>query len=206
MSNHWQDLRYGVRILFKNPGFTTIAVLTLALGIGANTAIFNIVNAVLFRTLPFRNADELVDIYLTDRIQKDQLPLSPSTYLSLKKNNKVFSEMAAVSNKGWAVNLTGSGEPERLQGFQVSADFFHLFGAAPALGRAFTAEDDRPGSNRVVILSQEFWQRRFGGSADMLGRSLCLNGASYTVIGVMPASFRLFGADVWTPIAFTPAE
>jgi putative ABC transport system permease protein len=206
MNNLWQDLRYGARILLKNPGFTAIAVLTLALGMGANTAIFSVVNAVLLRSLPYQKANELVDIFLTNSKHEDQWALSPVVYLNLKENNTVFTEMAAISNKGWAANLTGQGEPERLQGFQISADLFRLLGVAPLQGRSFSATEDSPGNNRVVILSHKIWQRRFGGDADLIGHSINLNGAAYTVVGVMPADFRLFDADVWTPLAFTTAD
>jgi putative ABC transport system permease protein len=207
MNNLWQDLRYGVRMLFKNPGFTSIAVLTLALGMGANTAIFSVVNAVLLRPLPYHKAKELVDIYLTNTRNEGQGPISPVTYLNLKKNNSVFTEMAALSVKGWAANLTGNGEPERLQGFQVSANLFQLLGVVPAHGRTFTVEEDQPGNNRVVILSYELWQRRFGSDADLIGHSINLNGATHTVIGVMPADFRVFTkTDLWTPLAFTLAN
>src|SRR5262245_28173129 len=119
MNNLWKDLRYGKRMLLKNSGFTIIAVATLALGIGANTAIFSVVNAVLLRPLPYHNANELMDIYSANKNDVEyQGPISPVTYLNLKKNNGVFTEMAAISNKGWAVNLTGTGEAERLQGYQ----------------------------------------------------------------------------------------
>src|SRR5262245_32658999 len=206
MNNLWQDLRYGARILFKNPGFTAIAVLTLALGMGANTAVFSVVNAVLLRSLPYQKANELVDIYLTNSRQEDQWALSPVIYLNLKENNTVFREMAAISNKGWAANLTGHGEPERLQGYQISAGLFHLLGVVPLLGRTFSAAEDYPGNNHVVIISHEIWLRRFGGDVDLIDHSIKLNGAAYTVVGVMPADFRLFGADVWTPLAFTTAD
>src|SRR5262245_18162344 len=203
----FQDLRFGVRMLLKKPGFALIAVLTLALGIGANTAIFSVVNAVLLRSLPYQRADELVKIYSTNTLNDGEGLISPVTYLNLKNQNGVFSEMAATDARGWAANLTGDGEPERLQGNKVSANLFHMLGAAPVQGRTFVAEEDRPGNNRVVVLSHELWQRRFGGAADLIGRSINLNGLNYTVIGVMPADFRYYQkTDLWTPIAFTPAD
>lgn len=206
MYNLWQDLRYGARMLCKTPGFTSISVLTLALGIGANTAIFSLVNAVLLRSLPYQNAHDLVDIYLTDTRNQEQWALSPVIYLNLKKNNSVLAEMAAISNKGWPANFTGRGEPERLQGYQVSAEFFHLLGVVPVQGRSFLAEEDHPGNNRVAIISHELWRRRFGGNAELIGHSINLNGVAYTVVGVLPSDFRIFGADVWTPLAFTAAD
>ena len=202
----WQDLRYGFRLLLKTPGFTFVAVLTLALGIGANTAIFSVVNAVLLQPLPYANADELVMFYNTQG-GDTKWPLSPVGYLYLKSRNSVFTDVAALSNKGWPANLTGAAEPERLQGFQVSANLFQLLGVAPEQGRAFLSEEDRPGGNRVVVLSHELWQRRFAADPQIIGQALTLNGDSYTVIGVMPTDFRFFTkTDLWTPLAFTATD
>ena len=204
----FQDLRYGVRMLRKNPGFTAIAVLTLALGIGANTAIFSVVNAVLLQPLPYPQADELVTIYNTSGGEtRWRWPLSPRVYLNLKSHDSISTDVAALSNKGWPANLTDRGEPERLQGFQVSANLFSLLGVAPPQGRAFLSEEDRPGKNRVVVLSHELWQRRFAADPHVVGQALTLNGDSYTVIGVMPADFRfLTRTDLWTPLAFTATD
>src|ERR1044071_2188275 len=200
----WQDLRYAIRMLRHDAPFTVVAVLTLALGIGMNTAIFSIVNAVLLQPLPYANADALVTIYNTSG-GDSKFPLSPIAFLNLKRNNSVFTDVAALSNKGWAANLTGRGEAERLQGFQVSANLFSLLGVAPRTGRAFVEEEDRPGGNHVVVLSNELWQRRFGGDAQIFGQTITLNGDSYTVLGVMPESFRFFTkTDLWTPLAITP--
>ena len=202
----FQDLRYGVRMLRKNPGFTAIAVLTLALGIGANTAIFSVVNAALLQPLPYAQADELVAIYNTPGGEA-RWPLSPRAYLNLKSRISVFTDVAALSNKGWPANFTDGGEPERLQGFQVSANLFLLLGIAPEQGRAFLSEEDRPGKNRVVLLSHELWQRRFAGDPRIVGQALTLNGDSYTVVGVMPADFRFLAkTDLWTPLAFTTVD
>src|SRR5262245_22650361 len=204
-----QDIRYGVRMLLKNPAFTVLAIVTLALGIGANTAIFSVVNAVLFRSLPYLNADELVTIFMSPRGDEPEsrFPFAPAPYLNLRNNNNSFSDVAALSNKGWPVNLTNAGDPERLQGFQVSDNLFSVLGVNPQLGRAFSPEEDRPGSNQVVVLSNEFWQRRFGGDRNVIGRTLTLNGQNYTVIGVMPSDFRFYTkTDVWTTLAFDPKE
>ena len=204
-----QDLRYGLRMLLKNPGFTLIAILTLALGIGANTAIFSVVNAVLLQPLPYTKADELAFIYLrTDRDPPDSgFPFSPAAYLNLKSHNTVFTDVAALSNKGWPANLTGAGEPERLQGFEISSNLFPLLQASPELGRTFVSEEDRPGAAHVVVLSHELWQRRFSGASDVLGRQLTLNNETYTVVGVMPPEFRYYTkTDLWTPLAFTVTE
>ncbi|HSE98975.1 MAG TPA: ABC transporter permease, partial [Blastocatellia bacterium] len=201
-----QDVRYGARMLRKNPGFTLVAVLTLALGIGANTAIFSVVNAVLLQPPPYAKAHELAAVYNTVG-GKTRWPLSPMAYLNLKSRNSVFSDIGALSNKGWPANLTGAGEPERLQGFQVSANLFSLLGVAPQQGRAFLDEEDRPGANRVVVLSHELWQRRFAADPQIIGQALTLNGDSYTVVGVMPADFRFLArTDLWTPLAFTAAD
>ncbi|MBO0797679.1 MAG: ABC transporter permease [Blastocatellia bacterium] len=203
----FQDLRFGLRMLLKTPGFTAIAVITLALGIGANTAIFSVVNAVLLRSLPYQEPDELALVYSTNTRNEGENVISPVTYLNLLRHNRVFSEMAALDVRGWGANLTGDREPERLQGQKVSGNLFHMLGVAPVRGRTFLAEEDRPGFNRVVVLSHALWQRRFGGDDGLIGRKIDLNGEAYTIIGVMPADFRYYGkTDLWTPIAFTPAE
>jgi putative ABC transport system permease protein len=204
-----KDIRYGVRMLLKNPAFTLLAIVTLALGIGANTAIFSVVNAVLFRSLPYVNADDLVSIFMSSRGDEPEsrIPFAPAGFLNLRANSKSFSDVAALSNKGWPVNLTNAGEPERLQGFQVSSNLFSLLGINPEQGRTFSPDEDRPGSNHVVVLSNDFWQRRFGSEANVVGSTLTLNGESYTVIGVMPPDFRFYAkTDVWTPLAFDPKE
>jgi putative ABC transport system permease protein len=206
MQSIWQDIRFGARMLVKKPGFTLIAVITLALGIGANTAIFSVVNAVLLQPLPYAKAEELVEIYRTPG-GEETWPFPPAAYLNLKSRNTVFSDIAALDNRGLPANLTGWGEPERLQGFKVSANFFTLLGIAMRQGRTFLPEEDRPGANRVVVISHEIWLRRFGGDPQLIGRSLNLNGDSYTVIGVTPVGYR-FGAraDLWAPLAFTAAD
>ena len=204
-----QDLRFGLRMLWKNPAFTLIAILTLALGIGANTAIFSVVNAVLLQPLPYANANELSSIYLSTGGEsvESRFPFSPAAYINLKTHNAVFTDIAALSNKGWPANLTGAGAPERLQGFQVSANLFSLLGVNAELGRTFVAEEDQPGPNRVVVLSHALWKRRFGGDRDVLGSKLNLNGETYTVVGVLPSDFRYYTkTDLWTPLAMSVAE
>ena len=164
------------------------------------------VNAVLLQPLPYAKADELVLVIRTPG-GEERWPFSPGAYLDLKNRNTVFTETAALSNKGWPANLTEWGEPERLQGYAVSANLFPLLGIAPAQGRTFYDEEDRPGENRVVVLSHELWQRRFGADPELIGQAITLNGASYTVIGVMPADFRFYTkTDLWTPLAFTAAD
>lgn len=202
-----QDVRYAARMLAKRPGFTAVAVLTLALGIGANTSIFSVVNAVLLRPLPYKDAERLVVVYETDAKGEDFYPAAPANYLAWKARAGSFEELAALSNKGWGGNLTGEGEPERLQGFQVTANLFPFLGASPALGRNFLPEEDRPGGEQVVILSHGLWQRRFAGDTGVVGRTLTINGRGYAVVGVMPQDFRFYQqADLWTPMAFDAAE
>jgi putative ABC transport system permease protein len=206
LETFWQDLRFGVRMLLKYPGFTFVAVLTLALGIGANTAIFSVVNAVFLRPLPYHNADELMMFHFTDARGREELVYSPAAYLDLKSQNSVFTDVAAWGNNTWPANLTGDGEPERLQGFQVSANFFQVLGVAAVRGRTFLPEEDHLGSNRVVI-SYDLWQRKFGGDPEMIGHSIQLNGVPYDCIGVMPAEFRfVLKTDVWTTLDITVTE
>ncbi|HEY7545196.1 MAG TPA: ABC transporter permease, partial [Blastocatellia bacterium] len=207
MQTIWQDLRFGARMLAKKPGFTLIAVITLALGIGANTAIFSVVNAVLLRPLAYQNADELMMFYFTGAQGGEAWFSTPAAYLNLRNQNSVLTDVAAWGNNPWAANLTGEGEPERLQGFKVSGNFFQMLGVSALEGRTFLEEEDRPGNSNVVVISHELWQRRFGGDRSVIGRSILLNGEPYTVIGVMPAEFRfVLKTDVWIPLAFTPAE
>jgi putative ABC transport system permease protein len=202
----YQDIRFGLRMMLKNKGLTAVAVITLALGIGANTAIFSVVNAVLLQPLPYPNAHELTFIQRTPGGDVTW-PFSPAAYLNMKSRVTSFTDTAVLSNKGWPANLTGRGEPERLQGYQVSANLFNLLGVYPAQGRTFLAEEDRPGSNHVVVISHEFWQRKFNGDPEIIGQSLTLNGSGYDIIGVMPANFRYYDeTDLWTPLAFTAKE
>ena len=200
-----QDLRYGARMLMKQPGFTLIAILALALGIGANTAIFSVVNAILLRPLAFKDPDRLVTV--THLYPKLNLiaPVSAPGFLNYRDRGNVF-ESATVSS-GAGFNLTDRGEPERIQGRRVTASFFPTLGVEAALGRVFLPEEDQPGKNLVVVLSHGLWQRRFGGAANILGHSVTLDGQSYTVIGVAPENFRLYQDDeLWTPLALTTEQ
>lgn len=202
-----QDARYAARALAKRPAFTAVAVLTLALGVGANTAIFSVVNAVLLRQLPYRDAERLAVIYETDPKQEDFYPAAPANFLAWKARAHSFEDVAALSNKGWSSNLSGDGEPERLQGFQVTANLFPFLGVSPEFGRNFLPQEDRPGGERVVILSHGLWQRRFAGDRGIVGKTLTLNGAGYAVVGVMPKDFQFYQkADLWAPVAFDAAE
>ncbi|HYL61307.1 MAG TPA: ABC transporter permease [Candidatus Methylomirabilis sp.] len=193
------DIRYAFRLLLKSPGFTLIAVLTLALGIGANTAIFSVVNAVLLRPLPFRDPSRLVLV-----IEKSKYPtitVSYENYLDWRDQSHAFESMEAIY--GTNMTLTGKGEPERLVARRVTAGFFPLLGVSPKIGRNFTPEEDRPGGTPVAILSYGLWQRNFGGANDVLGKAVTLDSQPYTVIGVLPPGFRFFqDADVF--LAFHP--
>jgi len=202
----WQDLRYGARMLLRKPDFTLIAVLMLALGISGNTAIFSVVNAVLLRPLPLKDPERLMLVLETKLPQFPESTASPGNFLNWKAQNTVFEQLVATNNSSF--NLVGTGDPERLRGMFVSDGFFTLLGATPQLGRDFLPEEDRAGRNFVVMLSHGLWQRRFGGDPNIVNQAITLNGQSYTVIGVMPASFRYGGRnlDLWTPMAFTAQQ
>jgi predicted permease len=194
-----QDLRYAVRMLRKAPGFAAIAILTLALGIGVNTALFSIINGVLLNPLPYPHSEQLVGIY-GRALGFDQGPITYPNFLDWQRENRTFSFMAVYRNQDY--NLIGTTESERVTGYMVSADFFSTLGVKPVVGRTFNADDDHVGAARVVILGGGLWQRKFGSSQDVIGRSLTLNGTSYTVVGVIPPNFIFYGQnrDVYTPI------
>jgi len=193
MSTLLQDLRYGLRMLARNPGFTAVAVLTLALGIGANTAIFSVVYAVLLRPFPYKDPNRLVIVW-------EQNPsrgwttniVSAANFLDWHRQNRVFTELAAVDPTSF--NLAGSGEPIEIGGEHVTANLFSLLGVQPIRGRGFQPEDDRPGSAPVAIVSYGLWQRRYGGDPGLIGRPITLDGRSYPVVGIMPPNF----SDVYT--------
>ncbi len=200
----FQDLRFGLRMLLKNPGFTFIAVITLALGIGANTAIFSVVNAVLLRDLPYRDPDRLVLLSLY-RAREGASFARPAEFLDWRDQAKSFEKMGAY--RFGSADLTGSGEPERLEAASISADLFATLGVAPALGRAFTSEEDTDGGPLAVILSDGLWRRRFGGDPQVIGRAITLGGQSRTVVGIMPPGFRSHAeAQLWLPFAFNAAR
>lgn len=196
-----RDLRYALRTLARNPGFACVSILALALGVGANSAIFTVVQSVLLRPLPFRRSDEL--IVVRERNLKAGFPqfsLSPGNYVDYRDHNHTLSGFTAFSRLG--VNLSGGAEPERLRGARVTNEFFHVLGVQPSVGRAFTAAEGQFGAQKVVILSDGLWQRRFGGAKDVLGRQLKMNEELYTVVGVMPPDFSFPArAEIWTPLA-----
>ena len=206
-----QDLRYGVRQLLKNPGFTAVAVLTLALGIGANTAIFSVINSILLRPLPFKDPDQLALVWQTNPNVLDTAPTSYPNLTDWKEQNQSFQDLAAwASYPQNKFSLTGSGNPEQIQYALGSANIFSLLGVTPAEGRTFSAEEDKPGAPKVVMLSYGLWQRRFGGDPTVVSKPLTLDGASYTVVGVLPASFKFVSypkePDVWIPVAADPEQ
>ena len=197
-----QDLRYGLRVLWKTPGFTAVAVLALALGIGANTAIFSVVNGVLLRPLPFAEPERLVMVWMDNRVLELREDLgSYPNYVSWRDESQAFEHLAAFSNANPTLTTEG-GEPERLQGVNATANFFNVLRAQPIAGRAFTVEEEAEGQDAVVVIGHGLWQRRFGGEPGIVGRQITLNGRSRTVIGIMPQGFRFPGeADVWVPLA-----
>jgi putative ABC transport system permease protein len=217
MKTLWKDVRYGLRILRRNYGLTAIAALSLALGIGATSAIFSVVNAVQLRPLSYREPDRLVMVwehYL--KLGKDRARVAPNNFLDWQKGNRVFEEMAAVYGLDQKT-LSGTGEPEQVKCHQVSANFFPLLGVEAFLGRTFTKQEDAPHKvqdeemphgDRVVILSYGLWQRRFGGDLAILGRTVQIDRVGHTVIGVLPPGFRFIDqpADIWVPLGLDPAR
>jgi putative ABC transport system permease protein len=200
-----QDLRYALRQLIKAPSFTFVAIITLALGIGACTAIFSVVNTVLLRPLDFPEPDRIVVIRETQLPQFPEFSVSPPNYLDWEKQTKSYEYLAAYS--GATLNLTGEGEPQRLVGVKATAHYFDAYGVKPILGRMLLPEEDSPGKNHVVVLSHGFWQRVFGGAKDVVGRQVQLNGEPYQIVGVAPYGFGIASkVDVWTPMAFKPDE
>ncbi len=186
MESFWQDIRHGLRILAKSPRFTIGATLALALAIGANTAVFSLVNGILLQPLPFDSPDSLVWV-TSERPDRDDAPFSLPEFIDYRDQNQSFKHFAAYGNV--SLNLTGSGDPERLQGIRVSANFFVTLGAKARLGRTLQPEDDAPENPRVVVMAFGLWQRRFGGDPGILGRALTLNGTPYEVVGVLPPEF-----------------
>ena len=202
-----QDLRYAARMQRKNPGFTIVAIIALALGIGANTAIFSVVNTVLLRPLPYKDPERLVMVWEdASRAGYPRDTPTAANFIDWRNQSTLFEGMAAMAEESF--NLTGAGDPERLKGRRVSADFFPLLGVEPLIGRVFSAAEDQPGAQRVVVLSYTLWQRRFGGDNGIIGNTVNLHSQPHVVVGVMPARFQFPSVDdeVWTPIAFTAEE
>src|SRR5580700_5324465 len=184
-------MRLSLRILRRNPGFTLTAVLTLGLAIAVNSAVFSVLNALFLRALPYPDASRIVALWQSnpERGLSQQLVSVPD-YFDWKDNTRVFDAMAAWNFQYF--NLSGSNEPERVEGLQVTAGFFPILGVSAVIGRTFVPEEERPGSDRVVILSHNLWQRRFGGDPSVVGRTVLVEGQPYLVVGVLPGDFRLF--------------
>jgi putative ABC transport system permease protein len=201
MKTLWQDARYGMRMLMKNPGFTLTAVITLALGIGVTSVIFSFVNGVLLRPLPYQDSDRLV--LLDERAPKREIAsmgVSYSDFLDWREQNRVFTGVA-IYDGGWDYTLTGSGEPEELSCTWVAYNAFEVLGVAPILGRTFVAGEERWKNGLAVILSHDLWSRRFDAKPDVIGRTITLNNRPHTVIGVAPPGFKFpAGADLWAPL------
>src|ERR1700756_3676891 len=196
MHTLWQDMRYGVRMLAKNRGFTAIAVVTLTLGIGANTALFSVVNGVLLNPLPYYQPERLVAVYAST----PEYPHSSISYPNFedwRRNNHSFEKIAAF--RGDDFNLTGMGEPERLEAEMVSAEFFPVLGVNPIRGRVFTEQEDRLCGTPVALISEGLWKRKFGAAPDVVGKPITLNATLYTIVGVIPASFRYESTDNFYP-------
>ena len=202
-----KDVRYALRALARRPGFTVVAVITLALGIGANTAIFSVVYGVLLRPLAYPEPEQLVALRESNPLKQPDAQVAPANFLEWQRQNTVFSDLAVYRTVSY--NLTGDGNPERLLAGRASAGLFRTLGGKPIIGREFAPEEDQPGSRKVVLISESLWQRRFGSDAGVIGQTLKLGGEGFTVIGVMPRDFRLPDQrerELWTPIAFTENE
>src|SRR5215831_10040567 len=202
MHSVWQDIRFAARMLRKNPSFAVVAVLTLGLGIGANTAIFSVINAVLLKPLPYQNAGRLVQVSASDlQTHANGIAVSFTKYEQIRSQNQAFESIAAYFP--WTLSLNAGGEPEAVSGTHVSVDFFRMLGVTPALGRAFLPEEDQPGGRDVAMLSDSFWHSHFGGDEGILGRVLTLDGKDVTVVGVLPKTFafplQVPEPEIWMP-------
>ena len=198
METLFQDIRYASRMLFKNPGFTALALVALALGLGANTAIFSVVNSILLKPLPYADPQNLVVA-----LHGGNLPVSPADFLDYRRDVTALEQLAAA--QGWGGSLRGAAGPEMIQGLKVSSNMMQLLGVAPMLGRSFTADEEKPGASHTLLLSYALWQRRFGGDRNIVGQTLYLDSAPFTVVGVMPEGFRfapfwLTRAEMWSPL------
>ena len=193
-----RDVRFAARSLARTPSFTIAAVLALALGIGANTAILSVVDAVLLRPLAYADADRL-GVILHGGVD----PVSPANFADWRRLTRSYTDLAAAES--WGVNLGGVDEPERLTGIRVTAGMLPLLGVQPQLGRVFTSNEDRIGSDHVVVISHQLWQRRFGGAQNVVGKQVLLEGEQYSIVGVMPASFQfapfwITNGEIWAPL------
>ncbi len=207
MNTLWQDLRYGIQVLRKTPAFTAVAVITIALGIGANTTIFSSLNAVVFQPFSFPNQERLVAIWERNfEVGIQRGSIAPGNYHDWSEQSQSFDHLVAINQSYF--DLTDSDQPERFAGYKVSADFFDSLGASAALGRTFLPEEGQAGANRVVVLKHSLWQSRFGADPNVLNQPVIINGERFTVIGVMPEEFNYpFNAgEMWSPLVFDPKE
>ena len=203
MGTFRQDVYFGLRTLAKSPSFAAIAIITLALGIGANTAVFSVINAVLLRPLPFRDPGRLVQLWQTEPAP-GEYPLTGADYLDWQAQNQTLEGTSVL---GWprGFNVSGAGEPEQAAVIETQANFFSLLGVEPLLGRTFLKGEDQSGQNHVAVLSYGFWKRHFGGQMGMVGKSIELNDEKYAVVGIMPAWLRFPRAvDIWIPMDMSP--
>ena len=211
METLWQDLRYGVRMLMKRPGFTLIAIITLALGIGANTTIFSVINSLLLKPIPFPDADRLAlvwEMQINDPSSRNIV--SAPNYQDWQRQNDVFANMAIFDSAGKGYNLSGSGEPERVSGVRVSAGFFDVLGVKPRLGRTFLPEEETPGKHQVVVINDGLWHSRYNADPAIVGKTIKVDSEDHTVIGVMPPEFefQFFSPirQLWVPITYTKGD
>ncbi|HEX5732214.1 MAG TPA: ABC transporter permease [Blastocatellia bacterium] len=206
METLWQDLRYGFRVLIRKPGFTLVAIITLALGIGANTAIFSVVNKLLLDRLPYKDPDRIITLW--ERLSEAaamQEKVAPANFLDWRERNQVFDQMAAVFPYGF--DYTGGAEPESIRGWLVSEGFFEIFGVRALYGRTFDPEEFKPGGSRVVVIGYGLWQRRFGSDPQIVGQTLQLDNEPYTVVGVLPPEFRFLDEkQMWAPKVFSDLD
>ncbi len=203
MDSFLRDLQFSIRSLLKRPALSLIAILTLAVGIGANSAIFSVVNALLINPLPFPELERVVAVWESQPargVVRNEAAMA--NFLDWKTQNQTFEKMGTY--RGWSANLTGGDTPERIQGFLVTANLLDVIGVPPALGRAFAPDEDQPGKSPVAIISYDLWQRRFGGDPAILGKSITLNSLNRTIVGVFPQGFTYpTGADVIAPLTIT---
>src|SRR5919202_6708029 len=199
MNKLWQDIRYGLRVLAKSPGVTLVAVMALALGIGANTAIFSVVNALVLRPLPYDEPNRLVMVSVGGH------EASPADFFDWKAQSRTLDNLSAMSY--WNATLGGVEVPERIQGFLVTADLFPMLGVRPLMGRTFAPEEMQRGRDGVVVLSYEVWRRVFGSDPSILGKTLTINARQRTVVGVMPPGFQFYDkAEAWAPLSLDPHD
>src|SRR5215470_16979617 len=203
-----QDLRYGARMLLKNPGVTLVAIITLSLGIGANTTIFSLINSLLLKPIPFPQADRLALVWQSQvsNLNSRNIVSAPN-FWDWQRQNDVFENMAVFENAGKGYDLSGDGEPERVSGLRVSAGFFDTLGVKPRLGRAFSPEEEQPGKHQVVVISDGLWRSRYNSDPAIVGKTIKVDSENHTVIGVMPPEFEFqFSSPIhqlWVPVAYT---